>query len=144
MGNTDTWIGVAVAAAAVFGLIVWYVLAKGRPRPGDHVFRASRLTGGNRIFPSQVIITPTSVTLLKPQWVGKMEESLHVAHVASISIDTNLVFSDVMIESTGGHNPLTCHGHTKGDAVAIKAVIEKYQTEYYRKADTAAPPARPS
>ena len=97
------------------------------------MYRASRLTSGNRIFPSQVIITPSSVTLLKPQWVGKMEESLHMAHVASISIDTNLVFSDVVIESTGGHNPLTCHGHTKGDAVAIKAVIEKYQTEYYKK-----------
>jgi hypothetical protein len=133
MDLTGMWIAAAVAAAAVLGLLIWYVLAKGRARPGDHVFRASRLTSGNRIFPSQVIITPSSVTLLKPQWVGKKEESLHMAHVASISIDTNLVFSDVAIETTGGHNPLTCHGHTKGDAVAIKAAIEKYQTEYYKR-----------
>ena len=133
MNNTDTLIGVAIAVAAVLGLMVWYVVRKGRPRPGDYVFLASRMTKGNRIFPSQVIITPSSVTLLKPQWVGKLEESLHMAHVASISIDTNMVFSNVLIESTGGHNPLTCHGHTKGDAVKIKAAIEKFQTEYYKK-----------
>jgi len=133
MNNTDTLIGVAIAAAAVLGLVTWYVIHKGRRRPGDYVFLASRLTKGNRIFPSQVIITPSSVTLLKPQWVGKLEESLHMAHVASISIDTNMVFSNVLIESTGGHNPLTCHGHTKGDAVKIKAAIEKFQTEYYKK-----------
>ena len=56
-----------------------------------------------------------------------------MAHVASIDIDTNMVFSDVSIETTGGHNPLVCHGHTKGDAMKIKAVIEKFQSEYYRK-----------
>jgi hypothetical protein len=133
MNSTDTWIEVGIAAAVVLGLIVWYVLRKGRARPGDYVYRASRITSGNRIFPAQVIITPSSVTLLKPQWVGKREESLHMAHVASISIDTHLLFSDVQIETTGGRNPLICYGHTKGDAVAMKAVIEKFQTEYYKK-----------
>jgi hypothetical protein len=133
MTTSDTWLGVAVAAIAVLGLIVWYVIAKGRPRAGDYVYRASRLTGGNRIFPAQVIITPSSVTLLRPQWIGKAEESIHIAHVASISIDTNMVFSNVQIETTGGHNPVVCSGHTKGDAVAIKSTIEKFQTEYYKK-----------
>jgi hypothetical protein len=136
MSSSDIWIRVGLAAAVVLGLIVWYVLRKGRARPGDDVYRASRLTRGNRVFPAQVIITPSSVTLLKPQWVGKREESLHMAHVASISIDTHLVFSDVQIETTGGRNPLICYGHTKGDAVAIKAVIEKFQTEYYKKTNT--------
>jgi hypothetical protein len=133
MSNSDTWLGIAVAVAAVIGLLIWYALRKGRARPGDYVYRASRLTKGNRIFPAQVIITPSSVTLLKPQWIGKAEESLHMAHVASISIDTNLVFSNVQIETTGGHNPLVCHGHTKSDAIAIKSTIEKFQTEYYKK-----------
>ena len=40
-----------------------------------------------------------------------------MAHVSSIKIDTNILFSDVVIETTGGHNPIVCHGHTKGDAV---------------------------
>ena len=130
-GNWAVWTSVAIVA--VLGLLTWYVLRKGRRRPGEHVYRASRLTKGNRIFPAQVIITPSSVTLLQPQWIGKREESLHIAHVSSIEIDTNVIFSDVSIETTGGHNPFVCHGHTKSDAVAIKSVIEKYQSDYYRK-----------
>lgn len=133
MGSPDTWIQVGIAAAVILGLVVFYVLRKGRRRPGDFVFLASRWTRGNRIFPAQVIITPSSVTLFKPQWVGKREESLHMAHVASITIDTNMIFSDVQIETTGGRNPLICYGHTKGDAVRMKAAIEKFQTEYYKK-----------
>ena len=38
-----------------------------------------------------------------------------MSHVASIKIDTNLMFSDVFIETTGGHNPVVCHGHSKSD-----------------------------
>jgi len=133
MDTSESWLGITVAVLAVLGLIVWYVIYKGRAREGEYVYRASRLTSGNRIFPSQVIITPTSVTLLKPQWIGKMEESVHTAHVASISIDTNVVWSNLKIETTGGHNPLECHGHSKKDAVAIKSTIERFQSEYYKK-----------
>ena len=133
MSNSDTWIGVAVAAAVVLALVIWYVLYKGRARDGEHVYRASRLTRGNRVFPAQVIITSNSVTLLKPQWIGKLEESVHTAHVASISIDTNVIWSNVQIETTGGHNPLVCSGHTKSDAVAIKSAIERFQSQYYKK-----------
>ena len=41
--------------------------------------------------------------MLQPQWIGKREESIHIAHVSSIKIDTNVIFSDVLIETTGGH-----------------------------------------
>jgi len=39
----------------------------------------------------------------------------------------------VTIESSGGEDPGVCHGHTKGDAIAMKELIEKYQTEYYKR-----------
>ncbi len=55
-----------------------------------------------------------------------------MAHVASVRIDTNLMFSDVYIETTGGASPIRCHGHRKADAVRMKQLIERYQTEYYR------------
>ena len=41
-------------------------------------------------------------------------------------------FSKVTIESSGGTDPIQCEGHTKGDAVKMKALIEQYQTDYYR------------
>ena len=129
--NWAIWTGLIILV--VLGLIAWYVQMKNRSLAGDNVYRASRLTRGNRIFPAQVQISSQSVTLRQPQWIGKLEESVHIAHVASIKIDTNMVFSDVLIETTGGHNPMVCHGHTKGDAVKMKQVIEKFQSDYYKK-----------
>ena len=54
-------------------------------------------------------------------------------HVASVSIDTDLFFSDVIIETTGGQTAVTCHGHRKADAIRMKQLIEQYQTAIYRK-----------
>ena len=119
-------------AGAVLALLVFWIWRKGRRLPGEHVFRASRLGRGNHLFPAQVIITESSITLYKPQWIGKLEESIHMAHVASIKIDTHVVFSDIYIETSGGQDPVVCHGHTKGDAVRMKALIEEFQSSYYR------------
>jgi hypothetical protein len=118
---------------AVAALVTWIILHKGRRLPGEHVFRASRLSKGNRIFPAQVVLSPTSVSLHHAQWIGRREESIHMAHVSSVKIDTNLIFSNVLIETTGGHHPIVCYGHTKGDAIRMKQLIEKYQTEHYVK-----------
>ena len=43
-----------------------------------------------------------------------------------------MIFSDVLIETTGGHNPIVCHGHYKGDAVKMKQMIERFQSDYYK------------
>jgi hypothetical protein len=124
------WIVGAVAAIAL--LFVFALWRKGRPfAPGD-VFRASRISKGNRWFPTQVLITPATVVHYTPELFGRQEKSIHMAHVASVKIDTNLLFSDVLIETTGGSQPIVCHGHRKSDAVRMKALIEQYQTEYYR------------
>ena len=123
---------VALALLAVLAFVVW---RKGRKMSGEHVFRASRLSRGNRLFPTQVAITPQSVSHYTPEWVGRKEHSIHMAHVASVRIDTNLLFSDVVIESSGGTSTVICHGHTKADAARIKDVIEGYQSSYYRTRD---------
>ena len=120
------WTGVVIAAILLLFLLV--VIRKGKRIPGEHVFRASRWSKGNRLLPAQVALTAESITLYQPQWIGKIEESIHMSHVSSIRIDTNLLFSTVLIESTGGHNPIVCQGHTKGDAIMIKKLIEQYQT----------------
>jgi len=124
------------AGAELIILIVLLVTErKGRPFAAGHVFRASRMSRGNRLLPVQVLITPTSVVHYTPQWVGKLEHSIHMAHVASVRIDTNMLFSDVFIETTGGVNPIRCAGHRKKDAVRMKALIEEYQTGYYRQSN---------
>jgi hypothetical protein len=125
------WWTLAVLVA-IAALVVMWVLRKGRPFAGGEVFRASRLSSGNRIFPTQVAITPTSVVQYTPQWIGKLEETIHMAHVSSVKIDTGVLFSDVLIETSGGSHPIRCHGHRKKDAVQMKALIERFQTDYYR------------
>lgn len=124
------WAVVALAAAILLVLLI--VWRKGRPFAKGDVFRASRLSAGNRLFPTQVAISPNAVVHYTPEWFGRLEQSMHMAHVASVRIDTNLMFSDVYIETTGGASPIKCHGHRKTDAVRMKELIERYQTEYYR------------
>src|SRR5215475_11121110 len=119
----------AIAVIAVLFLIVW---RKGRPFSTGHVFRASRLSAGNRLFPTQVAITPTAVVQYKPRWFGKQEQTIHMAHVASVNIDTGVLLSNVLIETSGGSDPIACHGHRKADAVRMKELIERYQTDHYR------------
>jgi hypothetical protein len=128
---TALWWTLGALAAIILLLIVW-VAGKGRPFASGDVFRASRISGGNRLFPTQVLITPTSVVHFTPQWIGKEEMTIHMAHVSSVKIDTGWFFSDVLIETSGGSHPIRCHGHRKRDAVQMKALIERFQTEYYR------------
>jgi hypothetical protein len=123
---------IVIAVAGVAILAAW-AISKGRVKGSGEVFRASRLSKGNRVFPTQVCISPTSVVHRKPQWVGQVEHSIHMAHVASVSIETNLLFSDVYIETTGGTTPIHCRGHRKRDALAMKRLIEQYQTAYYQQ-----------
>ena len=111
----------------------WLLLVQGPARcAGAHVFRASRLSRGNLLFPTQVAVTPTSIVHFTPELFGGREQSIHLAHVASVLIDRNLFFADVMIESSGGASPVRCHGHRKADAVEMKRLIEQFQSEYYR------------
>jgi len=136
------WIGILLAVACAVVAFFWY---KGRTMPGAHVFRASRLSRGNFLFPTQVAVTPTAIVHYTPELFGAREQSMHLAHIASVLIDRNLFFADVMIESSGGASPVRCHGHRKGDAVEMKRLIEQYQSEYYRArgGDPKTPEGRP-
>lgn len=136
------WIPAALVIAAMGVALVLFFWWKGQPFSDGAVFRASRLSRGNRFFPTQVLITPTSVVHYTPEVVGRKEHSIHIAHVASVSIDTNLLFSNVIIETSGGTTPVTCHGHRKSDAVRMKQLIEQYQTQYYRNPERRAEVAR--
>jgi hypothetical protein len=47
--------------------------------------------------------------------------------VASVEISTGIIWSNITIESTGGADPITSHGHRKRDAIRIRELIETYQ-----------------
>src|SRR5438067_2181101 len=118
-------------AVVVLAALAAVIAARGRPLPGEHVFRASRLTRGNHLFPAQVAVSPTDVVQYLPGWVGRREHTIHMAHIASVDISTNLFFSNIVIETSGGSDPVRCHGHRKRDAIEMKRLINQYQTAYY-------------
>lgn len=90
-------------------------------------FLASRLTTGNRIFPTRIEVGPERVARIKPRFFGSTEESMTIPNVASVQIGTGVLFSDIRIDSAGGSNPIVSHGHTKADARRIRELIEQYQ-----------------
>ena len=137
--NDGLWIPAAGVLAAVAVAVVLFLWWKGLPFAEGDLFRASRFSRGNRLFPTQVLITPTAVVHYTPELVGRKEHSIHIAHVSSVSIDTNLLFSNVLIETSGGTTPVQCHGHRKRDAVRMKQLIEQHQTQYYRTPGAARP-----
>ncbi len=146
--NFSGWEQVGIIAGSVVAIVLlalgWIIYRKGRPfGPGD-VFRASRWSKGNHLFPTQVQITPTNVVQHTPQWFGKYQHSIHMAHIASVGIDTHILFSDLYIETSGGAAPIKCEGHRKGDAVRMKQLIEQYQTSYYAAGGTKVPVASPA
>ena len=138
----ELWIPIVVGVA-IIGIPLLFLWRKGRPFATGDVFRASRLSRGNRLMPTQVLITPTTVVHYTPELFGRREQSIHLAHVSSVGIDTNLLFSDVIIETSGGTAAVRCHGHRKKDAVRMKALIEQHQSAYYRSPGRDGPRGNP-
>jgi len=93
----------------------------------NRVFTASRLTSGNLLFPVRIEVNQNRVTRIKPRLFGSNEESIPIPKVASVNIQTGLIWSDIRIDSVGGSNPIVSHGHRKDDARAIRDLIERLQ-----------------
>src|SRR5258708_10533583 len=93
------------------------------------ISKASRWTRGNFLFPTYIEVSDKSVTRRKRSWFSKDEISISISKVASVHIKTGIIWSEILIESSGGSDPLASHGHTKGDAQRIKQLIEEYQAQ---------------
>ena len=92
-------------------------------------FQASRWTKGNLLFPTVIEISDKSVVRHKASWFSRDEMSISVQKIASVHIKSGLLWANILIESSGGTDPLTSHGHRKADAVRIKELIESYQAK---------------
>jgi D-glycero-beta-D-manno-heptose 1-phosphate adenylyltransferase len=113
-------------------------MAKDLPSaPGDssmeampsETFQASRWTRGNRLFPTAIEVTDKAVVRHKRSWFKTDEMSVSIQKVASVHIKTGFVWSEILIESSGGTDPIASHGHRKSDARRIKELIETYQQQ---------------
>jgi len=96
-------------------------------RASEETFGASRWTRGNLWFPTRIVVSPLRVSRVKRRLFGSSEESISISQVASVKISTGVFWSDIAIESSGGSDPITSHGHRKGDAVRIRDLVEGFQ-----------------
>jgi hypothetical protein len=90
-------------------------------------FKASRWTRGNHLFPTIIEVTDMAVIRHKRTFFSKDEISISITKVASVHIKTGFIWSEILIESSGGTDPLASHGHSKGDARRIRALVEEAQ-----------------
>ena len=72
-------------------------------------------------------VSDKAVMRRKRSWFSSDEISISIQKVASVHIKTGLIWSTIVIESSGGSDPLTSHGHRKDDARRIKELLEGYQ-----------------
>lgn len=96
----------------------------------SETFTASRFTRGNFFFPTKLVVSPQRVIRVKSRLFGSNEESIPISKVASVHISTGVIWSNIVVESTGGTDPITSHGHRKGDAQRVRDLIETYQAQY--------------
>ena len=97
------------------------------PAASEETFSASRWTRGNLWFPTRIVVSPLRVSRVKKRLFGSNEESISISQVASVKISTGVVWSDILIESTGGTDPISSHGHRKADALRIRDLVEGLQ-----------------
>jgi hypothetical protein len=93
----------------------------------SETFKASHWTRGNFLFPTIIEITDTAVIRRKRSWFRRDEMSISISKVASVHIQTGIIWSNILIESSGGTDPLKSHGHRKSDALRIRDLIQAAQ-----------------
>jgi len=87
-------------------------------------FVANRLSGGNRIFPSEISIDNFGVTVKIPGFFSGREKSLSFDTISSVRIDCPLVgFSSITL-NTIGFDRVSADGFSKDDAEEIKELIQ--------------------
>ena len=99
-------------------------------------FKASRWTKGNLFFPTYIEVSDKAVTRRKRTLFSRDEESVSITKVASVHIKTGLIWSNILIESSGGSDPIASHGHRKADAQRIKELIENAQAQFGPRSTT--------
>ena len=72
-------------------------------------------------------MTDKAVIRHKRSWFSRDEISISITKVASVHIKTGIIWADILIESTGGTDPLASHGHKKAGARRIRELIEAAQ-----------------
>jgi hypothetical protein len=88
-------------------------------------YTASRLSSGNRVFPSKIIIDETGVTLKDPGLFSGKEKTIPFSRISSVNFECPFVgYSTIIIETTG-EGQIRLNGFTKSEVKEMKDLILK-------------------
>ncbi len=86
-------------------------------------FTASRLSSGNKMFPTEIYLESTGLTIKIPGLFKGESKQFDFDHIASVEIDTPMIgFSTISIFAGG--TQMTATGFTKDEVKQIKKAIE--------------------
>jgi hypothetical protein len=96
------------------------------------LYTSSRWTRGNRIFPDTLSVEPDGIHYHKRRLLGSEEEIISYRQISSIRTQNGIMFSTIVIETSGGSQPVSINGLYKSDAKAIKESIQSMQQQSTR------------
>jgi len=91
-------------------------------------YTSNRLTSGNLLFPDEVVVADDGIHFIKRRMLGSDEEIISYGKIASVKLNSGVLFANLTIETAGGSQPIFINGLAKGDAQEIKEAIRFYQT----------------
>lgn len=84
---------------------------------------ASRISEGNKIFPAEIHVETTGVTIKIPGLFSGESKHFDFQHIASVDIETPLIGYSTITIYAGG-TQMSAHGFTKSEVKQVKEAIE--------------------
>ena len=87
-------------------------------------FIASRLLEGNRLFPNEIHISESGVTMKVPGFLSSKEETILFSKISSVNIKTPMIgFSSITITTNTREGEITSSGFLKEEVIEMKSII---------------------
>lgn len=84
---------------------------------------ASRLSEGNKLFPAEIHIEETGLTVKIPGFLGGKSTFLSYSDISSVSLDAPMIgYSTIKFNAHG--EKVTAHGFTKSEVKQVKEAID--------------------
>jgi hypothetical protein len=103
--------------------------SEGSIRFEEKTYRSSRLTSGNFFFPDALVLVNDGIIFRKGSFFGSREEHINYKAVASFRIANGILFSNVLIETTGGSQPIQLNGLWKSEAKELQDALRVFQRQ---------------
>src|ERR1035437_4418609 len=84
---------------------------------------ASRLSDGNKIFPAEIHVEPTGVTIKIPGLFSGESKYFDFQNIASVDVNTPMIGYSTITIYAGG-TKMTAHGFAKSEVKQVKDAIE--------------------